>query len=951
MMLFDDAATFQGVVGLCHHLQWAPLDVKLEVARRVMTFMFSRPDVPSNVAKQVGWQDCLTKLLVKKTLKMDDESEEEARQMASASADGGTRPTRSPAHYIGRAAGSAKHYLPQQAGEAMDKLTAAANKAGKKVTDARDKASDTVLMAQSRTQQILDKVQSGIDDLALGAAGGGSRRKSSSSLTASFSAVSDETTLHAHVGGDEYDQDLPQRPLTPQYLQSPFHYFEEDLTAGAAVKSASASSEDVSISRAETTCSTPTKASSDDVPDIEIVDFCDDGGGGRSNSSSLRDVERSEEELCQLVINILFTVMWRGVQGVSEDAVKERGQVIACINMLGLNNELYRSYVELKRRLIEMCVQAALSDFRDKSVMLASPESFAVARHVMQWVYDLVVFESPGNFPKKVNETLLDGVIGMVESLAVFRDQEGVGAELEIAKLAFEVLLKCAESNDETDGGEVIEGICTMAIAKLHALVQTRSASPVEESAYLILRLDGLMKKVLGESGELSDRYSMIANVMKALLAKSRESLSLTTQLPSLNLRNASGGAASFFDEFRAYSCGEEWSYFLEKKITPLSESYQSGFLRELPRELDVFWAECFEMSKVGMHKRAREVGESKLRFQTAYAEHFAAAVRNEIVRYNNGISQQNSHLAFIHKRWKISKRLYFGPRGAWSSLEGKLAVERTPSEYWKLAVNENFMRMRMKLVPNPNYDPHLDASAHRDNVRLEDLQVENKNLLEMQISKEVLHDSAGDDDSLTEEELKSIAKQQMETASDAGIGGDGSDGERNAEKLIMSEDCQLVTFMSVVRGKFELTTSYVYFFDSTPYREGEDRHDFRWGLHQLREAHLRRFNLRRSGIEFFLIDQTNYFLNFPDNRKRNKVYTRLIALKLPNLVYSSSRSPADMLKSSGLTQKWVSREITNFEYLMQLNTIAGRSFNDLSQYPVFPWIIAGTYFSFRVQM
>ena len=344
-------------------------------------------------------------------------------------------------------------------------------------------------------------------------------------------------------------------------------------------------------------------------------------------------------------------------------------------------------------------------------------------------------------------------------------------------------------------------------------------------------------------------------------------------------------------------------------------------------------------MSKVGMHKRAREVGESKLRFQTAYAEHFAAAVRNEIVRYNNGISQQNSHLAFIDKRWKVSKRLYFGPRGAWSSLEGKVAVERTPAEYWKLSVNENFMRMRMKLVPNPNYDPHLDASAHRDNVRLEDLQVENRNLLEMQISKEaLLHDggNGGDDDSLTEEELKSIAKQQMETASDAGI-----DGERNAEKLIMSEDCELVTFMSVVRGKFELTTSYVYFFDSSPYREGEDRHDFRWGLHQLREAHLRRFNLRRSGIEFFLINQTNYFLNFPDNRKRNKVYTRLIALKLPNLVYSSSRSPADMLKSSGLTQKWVSREITNFEYLMQLNTIAGRSFNDLSQYPVFPWIIA----------
>jgi hypothetical protein len=32
--------------------------------------------------------------------------------------------------------------------------------------------------------------------------------------------------------------------------------------------------------------------------------------------------------------------------------------------------------------------------------------------------------------------------------------------------------------------------------------------------------------------------------------------------------------------------------------------------------------------------------------------------------------------------------------------------------------------------------------------------------------------------------------------------------------------------------------------------------------------------------------------------------------------------------------------ELTNFEYLMRLNTIASRSYNDLTQYPVFPWIL-----------
>jgi len=36
----------------------------------------------------------------------------------------------------------------------------------------------------------------------------------------------------------------------------------------------------------------------------------------------------------------------------------------------------------------------------------------------------------------------------------------------------------------------------------------------------------------------------------------------------------------------------------------------------------------------------------------------------------------------------------------------------------------------------------------------------------------------------------------------------------------------------------------------------------------------------------------------------------------------------------------WVVGSITNGEYLLYLNFVANRSFNDLTQYPVFPWVI-----------
>ena len=41
------------------------------------------------------------------------------------------------------------------------------------------------------------------------------------------------------------------------------------------------------------------------------------------------------------------------------------------------------------------------------------------------------------------------------------------------------------------------------------------------------------------------------------------------------------------------------------------------------------------------------------------------------------------------------------------------------------------------------------------------------------------------------------------------------------------------------------------------------------------------------------------------------------------------------------ITSVWQHGRLSNFEYLMHINAAAGRSFQDLTQYPVFPWIIA----------
>lgn len=45
------------------------------------------------------------------------------------------------------------------------------------------------------------------------------------------------------------------------------------------------------------------------------------------------------------------------------------------------------------------------------------------------------------------------------------------------------------------------------------------------------------------------------------------------------------------------------------------------------------------------------------------------------------------------------------------------LPPRNPPEVRWKLSSAETYSRMRLKLVPNLNFDQHLEASALRDNL------------------------------------------------------------------------------------------------------------------------------------------------------------------------------------------------------------------------------------------
>ncbi|KAI5737943.1 hypothetical protein M8J77_001005 [Diaphorina citri] len=102
-----------------------------------------------------------------------------------------------------------------------------------------------------------------------------------------------------------------------------------------------------------------------------------------------------------------------------------------------------------------------------------------------------------------------------------------------------------------------------------------------------------------------------------------------------------------------------------------------------------------------------------------------------------------------------------------------------------------------------------------------------------------------------------------------------------------------------------------------------------KWYFSEIRAIFSRRYLLQNTAIEIFLASRTSIMLAFPDQATVKRVIKALprvgvgIKYGLPQTRRASMMSPRQLMRNSNMTQKWQRREISNFEYLMFLNTIA----------------------------
>jgi len=98
-----------------------------------------------------------------------------------------------------------------------------------------------------------------------------------------------------------------------------------------------------------------------------------------------------------------------------------------------------------------------------------------------------------------------------------------------------------------------------------------------------------------------------------------------------------------------------------------------------------------------------------------------------------------------------------------------------------------------------------------------------------------------------------------------------------------------------------------------------------------------RRFLYSFQACEFYLKNGKSYYFNFYSEEKKIKFFS-LFSKK--NIIISDLKSE---FKKKNYTKLWLSDSISTLAYLLFINKYSCRSYNDVNQYPVFPWLkIAG---------
>lgn len=259
-----------------------------------------------------------------------------------------------------------------------------------------------------------------------------------------------------------------------------------------------------------------------------------------------------------------------------------------------------------------------------------------------------------------------------------------------------------------------------------------------------------------------------------------------------------------------------------------------------------------------------------------------------------------------------------------WQSLWRQMTTTRAP---WNSSLHKDMRILHykrdnswceyfcpFKVRRNYKFDDHMGASFIRDtgndddaNERLERYRAESANLMKSIAPARIL-------------EVEDF-HEKSETETDS--------NKNSITKRIEIQNCALVKVNKIHEIVFRISV------DMLTITKSDDRTTSIL-MKDVKLVMRRTYCHHPTALEIFTYYHNSYFIDFRTSSNVEKI--------VPYFKGSDKiapANPAQFLVESNKTQQWLSRKISNFEYLMFLNLISGRSFNSSSQYPFLPWVIS----------
>lgn len=293
LSLSDDSGFgYCGALHLIHHLSEVDLDLKLEIANKLLTVTFNKLNSPFHIAKQIGWQESVARLLVRK------------HRTSSYTVEGN--------YVLGK---DIQNQPFDESGVefAMDMLTFDEKTMELSSQSSLNRGDHNIILneIQASVTEAANVIEHEIKEMAETVTG-----KMAGNISSVYSMIRQttcdiqETFESLTLGSSSSDK---HKSLMTMSTLSSNSTSDENLS----VKSnKNISVDNKSITRIDST------ESDSVIGSDNLLNVTKDKKKSYSATPTAEQTENKEEELISLVTNILFTVLWRGIDNSGGDSWK-----------------------------------------------------------------------------------------------------------------------------------------------------------------------------------------------------------------------------------------------------------------------------------------------------------------------------------------------------------------------------------------------------------------------------------------------------------------------------------------------------------------------------------------------------------------------------------------------------------------------------------------------------